>query len=386
MIIAPKVKGFICTTAHPVGCAENVKQQIAYAKSLEKVNGPKKVLVIGASTGYGLASRIAAAYVSGASTLGIMFEKESNGKRTATAGYYNTKAFEEIATADGLYAKTINGDAFSEAVKKQTIDMIKEDFGKVDCVIYSLAAPRRTDVDGTLYSSVLKTVGQEYTNNTWNLSTNAVEPAHISPATEDEIKATIKVMGGEDWESWIKALKDADAIEDHAITIAYSYIGPKLTFPIYHDGTIGQAKKHLYDTAVRMTKDYASSGIKAYVSVNKALVTQSSSAIPIVPLYLSILYKIMKEKNLHEGCIEQMCRLFTEKLFDGKEMIDEDGYVRLDDWEMKPEVQDEVSRIWNIIQTDNMKELADCDGYWNDFYQMFGFRIPNVDYDADVEI
>ncbi len=386
MIVAPKSKGFICTTAHPVGCRENVKRQIAYAKSLKKVNGPKKVLVIGCSTGYGLASRIAAAYVSGADTLGIMFEKESNGKRTATAGWYNTLGFEECAKADGLYAKTINGDAFSEEIKKQTIETIKADFGKVDMVIYSLAAPRRTDVDGTLYSSVLKTVGKEYTNNTWNLGNNQVEPAHITPGTEEEIKATIKVMGGEDWAAWIKALKEADAIEDNAVTVAYSYIGPELTFPIYHDGTIGQAKKHLYNTSLEITDNYKESGIKAYVSVNKALVTQSSSAIPIVPLYLSILYKIMKEKNLHEGCIEQMCRLFNEKLYAGEVVVDSENMIRLDDWEMKPEVQDEVTKIWTIVNSDNIHDLADCDGYWNDFYQMFGFRIDGVDYDADVDI
>lgn len=386
MIVAPKVKGFICTTAHPVGCAENVKRQISYAKSVKKVDGPKKVLVIGSSTGYGLGSRIAAAYVAGASTLGIMFEKESNGKRTATAGWYNTKAFEQYAKEDGLYAKTINGDAFSKEIKDLTIQTIKEDLGKVDCVIYSLAAPRRTDVDGTLYSSVLKTVGQEYTNNTWNLSTNAVEPAHIQPATEEEVKATIKVMGGEDWEAWIHALKDADVLSDHAVTVAYSYIGPELTFPIYHDGSIGQAKKHLYDTSVKITNDFKENDIKAYISVNKALVTQSSSAIPIVPLYISILYKIMKEKNLHEGCIEQMCRLFNEKLFVSSPVVDKDNMIRLDDWEMRPEVQDEVIKIWNSVNTENLKSVADCDGYWNEFYNMFGFRLDGVDYDADVAI
>lgn len=315
-----------------------------------------------------------------------MFEKESNGKRTATAGWYNTLGFEECAKADGLYAKTINGDAFSEEIKKQTIETIKADFGKVDMVIYSLAAPRRTDVDGTLYNSVLKTVGQEYTNNTWNLGNNQVEPAHITPGTEEEIKATIKVMGGEDWAAWIKALKEADAIEDNAVTVAYSYIGPELTFPIYHDGTIGQAKKHLYNTSLEITENYKESGIKAYVSVNKALVTQSSSAIPIVPLYLSILYKIMKEKNLHEGCIEQMCRLFNEKLYAGEVVVDSENMIRLDDWEMKPEVQDEVTKVWSIVNSDNIRDLADCDGYWDDFYQMFGFRIDGVDYDQDVEI
>lgn len=386
MIVAPKVKGFICTTAHPVGCKENVKSQIAYAKSLKKVNGPKKVLVIGSSTGYGLASRIAAAYVSGADTLGIMFERESNGKRTATAGWYNTQGFEECAKADGLYAKTINGDAFSEEIKKQAIETIKADFGKVDMVIYSLAAPRRTDVDGTLYNSVLKTVGSEYSNTTWNVESDQVEDAHIVPATEDEIKATIKVMGGEDWAAWIKALKEADAIEDNAITLAYSYIGPELTFPIYHDGTIGQAKNHLYNTSLEITDTYKESGIKAYISVNKALVTQSSSAIPIVPLYISILYKIMKEKNLHEGCIEQMCRLFTDKLYAGEVVTDADQMIRLDDWEMRPEVQDEVAKVWSSVNSENLHSVADCEGYWNDFYRMFGFKLDHVDYDADVEL
>lgn len=385
MVVAPKVRGFICTTAHPVGCDAAVKAQIDYVKAQPKTNGPKKVLVIGSSMGYGLASRIAAAYSCGASTIGVMFDRPSNGKKTGTSGWYNTKAFEKYAHADGLYAKTINGDAYSEECKKEVIDLIKADFGKVDMVVYSLAAPRRTVGDVT-YSSVLKTTGESYTNKTINLNTNEVTEITLEPATEEEIEATVKVMGGEDWEMWIDALKAADAIEDNAITVAYSYIGPKLTHPMYFEGSIGRAKDHLFQTSKKITEKYAASGIKAYISVNKALVTQSSSAIPIVPLYISILYKVMKAKGNHEGCIEQMYRLFNSKLFGGSIATDSEGRIRLDDWEMEQDVQDEVTKLWDGLTQENLKASTDLDGYWADFYALFGFGIDGVDYDADVEI
>ena len=385
MVVAPKVRGFICTTAHPVGCDAAVKAQIDYVKAQPKTNGPKKVLVIGSSMGYGLASRIAAAYSCGASTIGVMFDRPSNGKKTGTSGWYNTKAFEKYAHADGLYAKTINGDAYSEECKKEVIDLIKADFGKVDMVVYSLAAPRRTVGDVT-YTSVLKTTGESYTNKTINLNTNEVTEITLEPATEEEIEATVKVMGGEDWELWIDALKAADAIEDNAITVAYSYIGPKLTHPMYFEGSIGRAKDHLFRTSKKITEKYAASGIKAFISVNKALVTQSSSAIPIVPLYISILYKVMKAKGNHEGCIEQMYRLFNSKLFGGNIATDSEGRIRLDDWEMEQDVQDEVTKLWDGLTQENLKESTDLDGYWADFYALFGFGIDGVDYDADVEI
>ena len=387
MVVQPKVRGFICTTSHPVGCEMAVKKQIDYVKSQPKTEGgfsPKKVLVIGSSMGYGLASRITAAYSCGAATLGVMFDKPANEKRPGTSGWYNTRAFEKFAAADGLYAKTVNGDAYSEECKREVIDIIKADMGKVDMVVYSLAAPRRT-VGDTVYSSVLKTTGEAYTNKTINLKTNTVSDVTIEPATEEEIEATIKVMGGEDWEAWIDALKAADAIEDNAVTVAYSYIGPKLTHPMYFEGSIGRAKAHLYETSKKLTEKYSANGIKAYISVNKALVTQSSAAIPIVPLYISILYKVMKEKGVHEGCIEQMYRMFA-KLAQNPVPVDENGMIRMDDLEMQPEIQDEVTKLWNALNNDNLKESSDIDGYWEDFYNLFGFGIEGVDYDADVEI
>lgn len=383
MVVKPKIRGFICTTAHPEGCKAIVGEQIEYVKSKGKINGPKKVLVIGASMGYGLASRISAAYGCGASTIGVIFDKQGSESKPASAGWYNTAAFEEFAHKDGLYAKTINGDAFSREIKDETIALIKKDMGKVDMVVYSLAAPRRTTSDGTVYSSVLKTTGKEFTNKTIDVKTGAVSEVTISPATEQEIFATVKVMGGEDWKEWIGALKAADAIEDGAVTVAYSYIGPELTHPIYKDGSIGRAKAHLAETAKEITKSI--SGVSAYVSVNKALVTQSSSAIPIVPLYISILYKIMKEMDIHEGCIEQMYRMFAEKLYGGSVVTDEEGLIRMDDWEMRGDVQNKISEIWNNISDDTIGECADLDGYRTDFNRLFGFDAEGVDYEADTD-
>ena len=384
MIVEPKVKGFICTTAHPAGCKESVRRQIAYCKEKGMVEGPKKVLVIGSSTGYGLASRIAVTYGYGADTIGVAFERESNGRRTATAGWYNTKAFEEFAKEDGYYAKSFNGDGFSEEMKNQVIETIRKDFGKVDMVVYSMAAPRRTMPDGTTVSSVLKTVGKELTNKTIDLRNNEIKDVTVPGANEEEIENTVKVMGGEDWEAWIQALVDADVLSDNAVTLAYSYIGPELTHAIYKEGSIGQAKKHLFETSKKLTKEFEAKGLKAYISVNKALVTQSSAAIPIVPLYISLLYKIMKKEGLHEGCIEQMNRLFIDKL-PAKE-TDAEGYIRLDDWEMEDKVQNEITKLWDLVTTENIGELGDIEGYWEDFYHMFGFHYDNVDYSADVEI
>lgn len=382
MVVEPKVRGFICTTAHPTGCEAVVKEQIDYVKSKGKMSGfcAKKVLVIGSSMGYGLASRISAAFGMGAATLGVMFDKPGSGNKTGTSGWYNTKAFEKFAAEDGLYAKTINGDAYSEECKKEIIDIIKADLGKVDMVIYSLAAPRRT-VGDVVYKSVLKTTGEPYTNKTIDLRNNTVSEVTIEPATDEEIEATVKVMGGEDWEMWIDALKKADAIEDNAVTIAYSYIGPKITHPMYYEGSIGRAKADL----LASSRKIAEKGYRAYISVNKALVTQSSAAIPIVPLYIAILYKIMKKRGTHEGCIEQMQRLF-ERISLNELNLDEEGRIRMDDLEMKPDVQDEVTEIWQNLNQDNFKEFTDIDGYWKDFYALFGFGIDGVDYSADVEV
>lgn len=382
MIIKPKTRGFICTTAHPAGCRKIVSDQIEYARAHRSGFNCKKVLVIGASMGYGLSARIAAAYSAGASTIGIIFDKEGSEKKPASAGWYNTASFEEAAHADGLYAKTINGDAFSAEIKQQTIDLIKKDFGKVDMVIYSLAAPRRTTADGTVYSSVLKTTEGSYTNKTIDLKDNTIQEVTIEPATEEEVLHTVKVMGGEDWMDWMDALVAADAIEENAVTVAFSYLGPEITHPIYMNGSIGQAKKHLYETSKLISERH--SGIKAYTSVNKALVTQSSSAIPVVPLYISILYKVMKKAGTHEGCIEQMTRLFTDKLANGSAVTDSDGFIRLDDYEMKENIQSEVKEIWDSVTTENVNESADVSGYWNDFFSLFGFGADGVDYDADV--
>ncbi|MDO5155892.1 MAG: trans-2-enoyl-CoA reductase family protein [Eubacteriales bacterium] len=387
MIVEPKVKGFICTTAHPVGCQKNVENQVAYVKERKHIEGAKKVLVLGASTGYGLASRITTAFGMGAATIGVAFEREASGKRTATPGYYNTKSFDEEAKKNGLYAKSFNGDAFSVEMKEQVIQTIKEDLGKVDLIVYSLAAPRRTTKDGITHNSVLKTTESDFTQKNWNLKDDSISDATIPVATQEEIQETIKVMGGEDWMDWMDALVEADVVEENAITVAYSYIGPKLTYPIYHEGTIGMAKKHLSDSAVAITNKYASKNIRGYVSVNKALVTQASAAIPVVPLYLAILYKVMKEKNIHEGCIEQMYRLFSDKIYTGMQLcVQEDGMLHVDDWEMREDVQNEVMDIWGKINSENLLTYADTKGYWDDFYHMFGFQVEGVDYTLDVEV
>ncbi len=379
MLIEPKVRGFICTTAHPDGCRAAVQAQIQTARKYAgKTDAGKRVLVIGGSTGYGLASRIALAFGGGAATLNVMFERPAAGARTATAGWYNTAAFEDEAKKAGLYAKSVNGDAFSAEVKARVVDIVKRDLGTVDMVVYSLAAPRRTMPDGTAVSSVLKTVGESFTNKTIDLRTNEVGEITVPPATKEEIDATVKVMGGEDWAAWIDALQAAGVLADGARTVAYSYIGPVLTHPIYLNGTIGMAKRDLYYTAQAIAKKH---GIFARVSVNKALVTQSSSAIPVVPLYISLLYKAMKKAGTHEGCIEQMCRLFAEKLH----TTDDAGYIRLDDLEMEESVQQEVAKAWQEVTTQNLTEHADLDGYWDDFYRMFGFRWEGVDYAADTD-
>ena len=385
MVVEPKVKGFICTTAHPKGCEESVRRQIASTKKFGMVEGPKRVLVIGSSTGYGLASRIAVTYGYGAGTIGVAFERESNGKRTATAGWYNTKAFEKFAKEDGYYAKSFNGDGFSEEIKKQVIECIREDFGQVDMIIYSMAAPRRTLPDGTSVSSVLKTVGEPFTNKTIDLRTNEIKEVTVPAANEEEVRATVQVMGGEDWKDWITALNEAGVIKQGAVTLAYSYIGPVVTHAIYKEGSIGHAKKHLYDTSVELSEQFANIGLRAYIAVNKALVTQSSAAIPVVPLYISLLYRVMKDAGLQEGCIEQMNRLFLDKLV-GDVETDDQGRIRMDDYEMKEEVQQKIADVWDGIDSGSVQELADIKEFWDEFYHMFGFGYDNVDYTEDVEI
>lgn len=386
MVIEPKIRGFICTTAHPAGCAEHVARQVKIVQDGAPFAGVKKALIIGCSTGYGLASRIALAFGAGAATLGVAYENPASGKRTATAGWYNTAAFEKTAAARGLFAETILGDAFSREIKNEVVARLKEKLGKVDLVVYSLAAPRRTDETGVKYSSVIKPVGEPFTNKTIDLSTRLVSEVTVPPATEEEVAATVKVMGGEDWELWIAALAEAGVLEENFTTVAYSYIGPKITHPVYLDGSIGMAKRHLKATADALNGRFEALGCRALISVNKALVTQSSAAIPVVPLYISILYKIMKEQGLHEGCIEQMRRLFGEKLYGpAGPRTDAEGYLRLDDLEMRADIQQAVDEAWTRIDNGSLASLADIDGYWSDFYNLFGFGFDNVDYAADVE-
>jgi enoyl-[acyl-carrier protein] reductase/trans-2-enoyl-CoA reductase (NAD+) len=385
MIIEPRMRGFICLTSHPDGCQQNVKNQIAYVKSKGPIDGPKRVLVIGASTGFGLASRIASAFGSGASTIGVFFEKPSSEGKTASPGWYNSAAFEDEANAAGLYAKSINGDAFSKEIKQQTIDLIKADLGQVDLVIYSLASPVRQHPEtGVLHRSVLKPIGQTYSNKTVDFHSGVVSNISIEPCNDEDIANTVAVMGGEDWAMWMADLKKAGLLADGAMTVAYSYIGPELTEPVYRKGTIGRAKDDLEATAFKITDTLKDIDGKAYVSVNKALVTQASSAIPVIPLYISLLYKIMKEQGIHEGCIEQMDRLFRERLYTGKPIpTDDKGRIRIDDWEMRKDVQDKVAALWDKAVTENVAEIGDLAGYRSDFYHLFGFGFDEVDYKAD---
>lgn len=385
MIIEPRMRGFICLTAHPDGAAQNVKNQIEYVKSKGKIDGAKKVLVIGASTGFGLASRITSAFGSDAATIGVFFEKPPTEGKTASPGWYNSAAFEEEATAAGLYAKSINGDAFSNEVKQQTIEMIKQDLGQVDLVIYSLASPVRTHPDtGVTHRSVLKPIGQVFTNNTVDFHTGKVSEISIQPSVEGDIENTVIVMGGEDWKMWIDALKAENLLAEGAMTVAYSYIGSSLTEAVYRNGTIGKAKDHLEATAFEISDKLSDIGGKAFVSVNKALVTQASSAIPVIPLYISLLYKTMKKKGLHEGCIEQIQRLYQDKLYgEGAIEVDEKGRIRIDDLEMRDDVQKEVADLWSKATSENLDEIGDLEGYRKDFYNLFGFDVDGVDYEKE---
>jgi enoyl-[acyl-carrier protein] reductase/trans-2-enoyl-CoA reductase (NAD+) len=388
MIIKPKVRGFICITAHPQGCAANVASQIEYVKNKGPLGEmPRRVLVIGSSTGYGLASRITAAFGGSAATIGVFFEKPAEEGRTGSAGWYNSAAFEDAAHAAGLYAKSLNGDAFSDGMKRQVLDLIKADLGQVDAVIYSLASPRRTHPkSGETFKSTLKPVGAPYTAKTVDTDKGIVSDITIEPATEQEIHDTTAVMGGEDWEMWIDALAAEGLLAPGALTVAYSYIGPKVTWAIYRNGTIGRAKEDLEKTAGRIASKLAAAGGRAYVSINKALVTQASSAIPVVPLYISLLYRIMKEKGLHEGCIEQIQRLFAERLCNGASpQLDDHGRIRIDDLEMLPDVQEAVEKIWPTVTTENLAALTDFAGYRQEFLRLFGFGIEGVDYESETD-
>lgn len=387
MIVAPKIRGFICTTAHPEGCAKHVAEQIAVVKGRGPIeNGPKKVLVIGSSTGYGLSSRIAAAFGANAATIGVFFERPGEETKTATAGWYNTVAFEREAKESGLYARSFNGDAFSDEVKSQVIAAIKQDLGQVDLVIYSLASPRRTDpATGEVYKSVLKPIGELYTNKTLNTTTGSVDEVTIQAAEGDDIEQTVAVMGGADWELWMDALKDAGVLAEGVRTVAYSYIGPEVTWPIYKNGTIGRAKEDLEKVQNALDVKLAPISGKAWVSVNKALVTQASSAIPVVPLYISLLYKAMKDAGNHEDTIEQMDRLLRDRLYNDSPDPDELGRIRIDDWEMQAGIQELVGKRWAAVNSKNLSELADFVGYQSSFLRLFGFGLSGVDYEAETD-
>ncbi len=386
MIIKPRVRGFLCVTTHPVGCEANVKRQMDVVKAKGAIkNGPKRVLVIGSSTGYGLASRITAAFGCGASTLGIFFEKESTERKPGTAGWYNSAAFHKFAEAEGLYAKSINGDAFSDEIKAKTIATIREDLGQVDLVVYSLASPRRQHpVTGVVHTSTLKPIGNATIQKGVNTDKEVVQDFPIEAANQEEIDNTIAVMGGEDWQMWIDALDDAGVLADGAKTTAYTYIGDKLTWDIYWHGTIGAAKKDLDKRVVGIRERLASRGGDARVSVLKAVVTQASAAIPAMPIYLALLFKVMKERGIHEGCIEQVDGLFRDSLYAEAPYLDEEGRLRADGKELDPEIQAAVGELWHKINTDTLRELSDFAGYKQEFLQLFGFEVDGVDYEADV--
>ncbi|WP_210640873.1 MULTISPECIES: enoyl-ACP reductase FabV [unclassified Pseudomonas] len=387
MIIKPRVRGFVCVTTHPTGCEANVKSQIDYVTAQGPItDGPKNVLVIGASTGYGLAARITAAFGCGAKTLGVFFEREGDPGKLGTAGWYNTAAFHSFAESEGLYAKSINGDAFSDEIKQQTIDVIKRDLGKIDLVVYSLAAPRRTHPKtGAVLSSTLKPLDKAVTLRGLDTDKEVVKETTLEPATQSEIDGTVAVMGGEDWQMWIDALHEAGVLADGAKTTAFTYLGEKLTHDIYWNGSIGAAKKDLDQKVLGIRERLAALGGDARVSVLKAVVTQASSAIPIMPLYLSLLFKVMKEQGTHEGCIEQVHALYKDSLYGHSPVMDEEGRLRVDYKELAPQVQDRVKQLWDQVSTDNLYELTDFVGYKAEFLRLFGFGVEGVDYEADVD-
>ncbi len=387
MLIQPKIRGFICTTAHPKGTRKVVSDQINYVKSKDPIKGPKNVLIIGASTGYGLASRIVATFGAGAKTIGVFYEKEADDKRTASAGWYNTAAFEQIAHAEKHYAKSINGDAFSTDIKQRTAELIREDLKQIDLIIYSLASPRRVHpVTGQVYSSVLKPIGQTFTSKTVDAFRGEVKEITIEPATDEEIENTIAVMGGEDWEMWIDFLMKENLLAEGATTVAYSYIGPELTHAVYKEGTIGRAKDHLRITGDKLDKKLKNLNGRALLSVNKAVVTQASAAIPVVPLYISLLLKVMKEKGTSEGCIEQIYRLFKDNLYSTTGLhTDELGQIRIDEFEMEKDIQEKIAALWPKITTENLETLTDIKEYRREFNRLFGFDAEGIDYNQETD-
>ena len=389
MIITPKIRGFICTTAHPAGCEQNVKEQIAYTKAQGEISdGPKRVLVIGSSSGYGLASRITAAFGSGASTIGVFFEKPATEKRTGTAGWYNSAAFDRLAHEEGLYAKSLNGDAFSHDAKTKTIELIKQDLDQIDMVIYSLASPVRKLPDtGEVIRSVLKPIGQPYKTTAVDTNKDALYEATVEPASDEEVANTVTVMGGQDWELWMAALSEAGVLADGCKAVAYSYIGTEITWPIYWEGALGEAKKDMDRAAHAIDNNLKAINGSANIAVLKSVVTQASSAIPVMPLYIAMSFKKMREEGIHEGCIEQISRMFRERLYktDGSVAeVDEDNRLRLDDWELRDDIQTYCKELWPQLTDDNLTELTDYRLYKDEFLKLFGFGVAGVYYEADV--
>lgn len=389
MIIKPKIRGFICTTTHPVGCEANVKEQIDYTKAQGPIaNAPKRVLVVGASSGYGLSSRIAAAFGGGAATIGVFFEKPGTEKKPGTAGWYNSAAFDKFAKQEGLYSKSLNGDAFSHDAKQKAIELIKQDLGQIDMVVYSLASPvRKLPDSGELVRSSLKPIGETYTSTAVDTNKDQLIEASVEPATEQEIQDTVTVMGGEDWELWINALNDAGVLAEGCKTVAYSYIGTELTWPIYWEGALGKAKMDLDRAANALNQTLAAKGGSANVAVLKSVVTQASSAIPVMPLYIAMVFKKMREEGVHEGCMEQIYRMLTQRLYqaDGSEPeVDSERRLRLDDLELREDIQQHCRDLWPQITTENLTELTDYNEYKAEFLKLFGFGVEGVDYDADV--
>jgi enoyl-[acyl-carrier protein] reductase/trans-2-enoyl-CoA reductase (NAD+) len=387
MVIVPKIRNNICLNAHPLGCAAQVKAQINCVKTQNRIKSPKRVLVIGASNGYGLAARIVSTFSSGASTIGVGYERPGTKSRTGTAGWYNIESFKREAEKEGCKAWNINGDAFSKEVKSEVADIIKKHLRAVDLLIYSIAAPRRIDPEtGEIHSSVIKPIGEKYTSKTVDFISGEVREITAEAATEEEIAHTVKVMGGEDWGLWVKALREYDLLAENFLTVAFSYVGPAFTNAIYRHGTIGRAKSHLEESAAEINKDLEPLGGRGMISVNKALVTRASAVIPGVPLYISLLYKVMKGKKLHEGCIHQMYRLYGDHLFSGQTIrTDHKGRIRLDDWEMREDVQEEVTKLWQMVTTENVSRLSDIDGFREEFLRHHGFLMPRVDYSKDIQ-
>jgi enoyl-[acyl-carrier protein] reductase/trans-2-enoyl-CoA reductase (NAD+) len=390
MIIKPKTRGFICTTTHPTGCEANVLEQINITKASGIVNnGPKNVLVVGSSSGYGLASRITAAFGSGAATLGIFFEKPGTEKKPGTAGWYNSAAFDKFAKAEGLYSKSINGDAFSDEAKQKAIELIKADLGQIDMVVYSLASPvRKVPGNDELTRSALKPIGKTYTATAVNTNKDIIIETSVEPATQQEIDDTVTVMGGQDWELWMNALSEAGVLADNCKTVAYSYIGTEITWPIYWDGALGKAKMDLDRAAKNLDNLLSKKGGSANVAVLKSVVTQASSAIPVMPLYIAMVFKKMREEGVHEGCIEQINRLFTQRLYreDGSApAVDDVNRLRLDDLELREDIQAHCQKLWSTVTTENLSQVTDYIEYKEEFLKLVGFGVNGIDYEAEVD-